>query len=82
MSCVHSNVQPREAQCRLRLLSRKGEGGKTAGRGAKATDDVGCKCFFLGVDGAIGRPAGRGATSYWRWPLPTARSSLIAATLS
>lgn len=46
MSCVHSNVQPREAQCRLRLLSRKGKGGKTAGRGAKATDDVGWKCFF------------------------------------
>lgn len=75
--------------CRLRNLGRKGEGGpKAAGRGAKATDDDGWSSVFLGVDGAIGRPAGRGATALLEMPVcplvawSLDRCSLLAATLS
>lgn len=54
----------------------EGEGGQDGRPRGQGDRRCWLEVFFLGVDGAIGRPAGRGATSYWRWrwPLPTARS--------
>lgn len=62
MYCV-CNVQHGKA---MQAPAPEPEGARevdAAGRGAKTTDDDGWSSDFLGVDGAIGRPAGGGATS-------------------